>query len=79
MKKYIAVALCVLMVMCLAACGGPKEVTDMSYSATIGDATLNGMFTGTVEKKQPNGQGTFVFSDGSITVSYTGKWEMVFL
>ena len=75
MKKYIAVALCVLMVMCLAACGGPKEVTDMSYSATIGDATLNGLFTGTVEKKQPNGQGTFVFSDDSITVSYTGKWE----
>ena len=75
MKKYIAVVLCVLMVMCLASCGGPKEVTDMSYSATIGDATLNGMFTGTVEKKQPNGQGTFVFSDGSITVSYTGKWE----
>lgn len=75
MKKYIAVALCVLMVMCLAACGGPKEVTDMSYSATIGDATLNGLFTGTVEKKQPNGQGTFAYLDDSITVSYTGKWE----
>ena len=75
MKKYIAVVLCVLMVMCLASCGGPKEVTDMSYSATIGDATLNGLFTGTVEKKQPNGQGTFTYSDDSITVSYTGKWE----
>ena len=75
MKKYITIVLCVLMVMCLAACGGPKEVTDMSCSVTIGDATLSGLFTGTVEKKQPNGQGTFTYADDSITVSYTGKWE----
>lgn len=75
MKKCIAVVLSVLLVLCLAACGGPREVSDMSYSATIGGATMNGLFTGTVEKKQPNGQGTFTYSDNFITVSYTGKWE----
>ena len=75
MEKYIAVVLCVLLVLCLTACGGPKEVTDMSYSGTIGESTMNGLFTGTVEKKQPNGQGTFTYSDDSIKISYTGKWE----
>ena len=75
MKKYIAIVLCFLMVMWLAACGGPKEVTDMPLTATIGDTTLSGLFTGTVEKKKPNGQGTFTYSDDSVTVTYTGKWE----
>lgn len=75
MKKYISMALSVLLVLCLTACGGPKEVTDMALSVPIGDITMSGYFTGTVEEKLPNGQGTFTYSDGPITVSYTGSWE----
>ena len=36
---------------------------------------MNGMFTGTVKEKVPNGQGTFVYSDDSVAITYTGNWE----
>ena len=75
MKKIICLALSVLLFLVLAACSGPKEVTDMSYSTTIGNKVLDGLFTGTIENKLPNGHGTFTYSDDSTVAFYTGTWE----
>lgn len=75
MKKYFSVFLFVLLIWVLVACGGSREVTDWSYSVVIGDKMMDGLFTGTIENKLPNGQGVFTFSDDSIAISYTGLWE----
>ena len=73
--KYIRLALCLLLIISLVACGGPKEVADMPCSVTIGDNTMAGLFTGIVENDEPNGQGTFIFSDESESATYTGTWK----
>ena len=74
MKKIIVVSLVIAMVVCLCACGGPKEVTDLQYTATIGNEEYSGVFTGTVIDKIPNGEGTFTSSDAETTLTYSGQW-----
>ena len=64
-RYYIVAVLSAMLILPLTACSGVKEVTDFPVSVAIGDSTLNGQFTGAVEKKQPNGQGVFNYSDGS--------------
>ena len=64
----------VLSVGCIA-CGGPKDVTDMTYTATMENIAMGGVYTGTVEKQLPNGQGTFTYLDDSKSITYSGQWE----
>lgn len=75
MKKTIVIFLVIAMVGCLCACGGPKEVTDLQYTATIGNEEYSGVFTGTVIDKIPNGEGTFTFSGPEVNLTYSGQWE----
>lgn len=75
MKKTVILSLVIAIVICLCACGGPKEVTDLQYTTTVGSEEYIGLFTGTVIDKIPNGDGKFVFSDSSISIAYSGRWE----
>jgi len=52
----------------------PKEKTEV-YALVINGTPLEGQLTATFEKGIPNGPGTFAYTDGEITVSYTGQWE----
>ena len=74
-RYYIVAVLSAMLILPLTACSGVKKVTDFPVSVAIGDSTLNGQFTGAVEKKQPNGQGVFNYSDGSTQITYTANWE----
>lgn len=75
MKKTVVICLAIAMVICLCACGGPKEVTDLQYTATIGNEEYTGAFTGTVIDKIPNGEGTFTVSGPEANLTYSGQWE----
>ena len=75
MKKCMILLLAVLLALSCAGCGGPKQVSGITCSVTIDNTIMEGLFSGTAEKKQPNGQGTFQYSDDSVFLSYTGTWE----
>ena len=59
----------------LGGCGGPKEVTDKEITLSYGDGqTVNGIYTGTLEKGAPNGNGKFIVS-GDDDWTYTGEFS----
>lgn len=72
MKRLITAFVLCTCALCLTACGGPKEVEAMAYTVSIGETQYTGEFSGTTEKKIPNGVGTFVSADG---LTYSGNWE----
>lgn len=72
MKRLITAFVLCTCALCLTACGGPKEVEAMAYTVSIGETQYTGEFSGTTEKKIPNGVGTFVSADG---LTYSGDWE----
>ena len=75
MKKFTVMFLALLLCVYLCGCGGPQEVSSMDCTVTILGHTFNGQYTGTIENKVPNGQGSFYFSDSKYNISYTGQWE----
>lgn len=72
MKRLITAFVLCTCALCLTACGGPKEVEAMAYTVSIGETQYTGEFSGTTEKKIPNGVGTFVSAEG---LTYSGDWE----
>lgn len=75
MKKFTVMFLALLLCVYLCGCGGPQEVSSVDCTVTILGHTFNGQYTGTIENKVPNGQGSFYFSDSKYNISYTGQWE----
>ena len=75
MKKWIAALITISLILGLCACGGPKEVTNMQYTAQIAGSTYEGKYTGTILNKVPEGEGKFRFSDDDVEITYTGNWE----
>ncbi len=49
--------------------------TTMSYKLTYQDVDYTGTYTGTVQKKIPNGEGTFSFDDNNNVFTYNGEWS----
>lgn len=74
MKKFTVMFMALLLCICLCGCGGPKEVANQECTVTVLGHTFHGSYTGTIENKIPNGQGTFYFSDSKQHISYTGQW-----
>lgn len=72
MKRLITAVVLSACALGLTACGDPKEVEAMAYTVSIGETQYVGEFSGTTEKKIPNGVGTFVSADG---LTYSGNWE----
>lgn len=72
MKRLITAFVLCACALYLSACGSPQEVAGMAYTVSIGETQYTGEFSGTAEKKLPNGVGTFVSSDG---FTYSGNWE----
>lgn len=73
--KKISIICIILLCISLCGCMGTKEVSNHECSVTILDHTFFGSYTGTIENKVPNGQGSFYFSDGKQYISYKGQWE----
>ncbi len=77
-QRYRTIPLIVafsFLILYLAACGGPKEETDMAFNAEIMGETLDGLYNGMATKKIPDGEGTFSYSDEDIDIQYSGTWE----
>ena len=70
MKKFTVMYLALLLCVYLCGCGGPQEVSSVDCTVTILGHTFNGQYTGTIENKVPNGQGSFYFSDSKYNISY---------
>lgn len=75
MKKLVSFAAILTLTISLAACGGPREVTDMAYSIEYREEALSGTYTGTTVENIPEGEGTFTCTDEGVTFVYTGTWE----
>lgn len=75
MRKAMIYFLATVVFLGLCACGGPKEVENMSYTANICGEDYSGLYTGTVIEKIPNGEGTFVCNTDTGHINYSGSWE----
>jgi len=74
-KKLFRCCVVGTLLLCLTACGGPREVSDMPYSLDYEGETLEGTYTGTTVEDLPSGEGTFTCTDEDVTFEYTGTWE----
>lgn len=72
MKKLIPVILALFML--LSACS-PSHADNEPYDLTYQDVVYSGTYTGELQKKLPNGEGTFTFDDGANVFQYTGQWN----
>ena len=72
MKRLIPVILALFIL--LSACS-PSQTENMSYDLTYQDVAYSGTYTGELQKKLPNGEGTFTFDDGTNVFKYTGQWD----
>ena len=73
MKKLIILTLAVSLLISLAACG-PTSVKDMDFQYEYQGVNYTGTYTGGVEKKIPNGEGTFTAKGSVGNVIYAGGW-----
>ena len=78
--KIVVIVLVILLLLLGCAAGvlyylslQPAEKT-AAHTASINRMAMEGQLTATYEKGIPNGPGSFTYSDGSISVSYTGQW-----
>ena len=69
--------LCILLIACmlLAGCSGAIQAENKKLTVRILGNDVTGLFTGTLEKKVPVGEGTFTSQDGAWT--YTGTFSKV--
>lgn len=74
MKKAILVLSFAFLLSCCVACGEPEQVSNEPFSVSICGQPYSGFFTGTMEANLPNGYGTFTYTDGNISISYSGLW-----
>lgn len=74
MKRISVFFAIIAMIVFLCACGGPKEVTDMQYTATIWGEEYSGVFTGTIVDGIPNGEGIFNYTSDRGYIKYAGFW-----
>lgn len=76
MKKILACTLAILMLLSLAACGGPRAVSNQSFSLEHDGILMPGKYTGTMSNKLPNGTGAFSYEDPikGLAISFSGEW-----
>lgn len=75
-RRFLRVSLLLIAIlMCFTGCSGPKEVTDFEYRIILDGKTVDGLYSGTVENKVPNGMGKFKSDGNNLEVTYSGNWK----
>ena len=77
MKKFLVVALSVLLCFVLVGCGGPKKVSDQQMTLSLSYGDRSGTYTGEVnDKNVPNGKGKFTTKNSKgMTWVYEGQFK----
>ncbi|PKM71497.1 MAG: hypothetical protein CVU91_13510 [Firmicutes bacterium HGW-Firmicutes-16] len=72
MRKLLPLAFALLLL--LTACAA-TSAENKPYELTYQDVVYAGTYTGSIQDKLPNGEGTFTFDDGTNVFTYTGTWS----